>query len=1151
MPYCFFEELITTFQQPKLCEFMEFLLKAQPPLGVWRLVKLLAFMKLSVLLVLVTSFQVGARPNSADGQTVTLDVSNVSLRTVFSSITEQTGYHFIYTSNQLDKAVPVTLQVRNIPLAEALEKCFQEQPKLSYKVDRDVKEVIVAEKEMKALAASGVATQPTGESTMTVKGVIETEDGQPLSGASVSVVGSKKGTITDGKGVFTLSEVKLDATIEVSYIGYQTKKISIKGVNSFQIKLGIATGSLDQVEIIPYGSVAQRYSVGDLTTVSSKEIQEQPVVDPILALEGRVPGLYITQASGFVGSAFNLQILGQNTISSGKDPLYVVDGVPYGMGGLLPQWNVIHGGGNDGNSPSPFAFINPSDIESITVLKDADATSIYGSRAANGAILITTTKGKAGQTKFDFNLQDGFGQVGEKLHLLNTPQYLQMRHEALILDDIVTPGSSSYDINGVYDSTRSTDWQRALVGGAAKYENFSGSVSGGTSTTQFLLGATYHMETTVFPIHFGDNKGSVHLNLNQSSKNERFNMQLSASYQFDDNHLPFVDLTRYAMELAPDAPDPYNKDGSLNWQLQNGNSTWINPLAYSLQSSNEKTNNLISNIMLGYQIIKGLDIKCNFGYSVLNMTGIQTTPVVSQPPQYAPFFHGYSNFTFNNENSWIVEPQVDFKRYIAGGSLEMVIGGTEEQDNASGQQFETSGYTSDLLLQDIGDAATVVAQGQSASIYKYNALFGRLNYVWKRKYILDLTTRRDGSSRFGPANQFHDFWSAGGAWIFSEESFFKRNLSVLSFGKINASFGTTGNDQIGNYEYLSTYSPSGVAIPYQGTVGFQVNGIANPYLQWELTKKSNYGLTLGFLKDRLILKGDYFLTRSSNQLLGYNLPLITGFSTITKNFPAKIQNSGIELSLNTVNIKTRNFSWSTSLNFTVPKNKLISFPNLDSSSYLYTLVVGKPLNVVRVFNSAGVNSTTGLYQFYDSKKQITSSPSGPQDNYVLLNINPTFYGGVGNSFSYKRISLDVFFQFAKHITQNTFPNFGFVPGYFSASQDYGNQPTSVLRAWKQSGDLTSVQRFNSTGSVYGSYSAATSSNAAYSDASYARLKNLSLSWQIPTVWKTKVRVQNARIFVQGQNLWTFTKFSGLDPETGGSLSLPPLRVVTFGLQVTF
>jgi len=1131
---------------------MEFLLKAQPPLGVWRLVKLLAFMKLSVLLVLVTSFQVGARPNSADGQTVTLDVSNVSLRSVFSSITEQTGYHFIYTSNQIDKSVPVTLQVRNMSLSEVLEKCFREQPKLSYKVDGEVKEVIVAEKEVRSLLTGERLTpQPTGQGDVTVNGVIQSEEGKPLSGASVMVVGSKKGTVTDGTGAFVLKGVKPDAVIEVSYIGYQTKKISIKGSNGLQIKLGAATGDLDQVDIIPYGKSIQRFSTGDITTVTSKEIEEQPVVDPILALEGRVPGLYITQSTGFVGSGFNLQILGQNSISSGLDPLYIVDGVPFGTGGLLPQWNNIQGGGNDGFAPSPFAFLNPSDIESITVLKDADATSIYGSRAANGAILITTKKGKAGQTKFNFNLQDGFGQVGEKLHLLNTPQYLQMRHDALLLDGISAPGPTDFDINGVYDSTRYTDWQKTLLGGAAKYENFSGSVSGGNNNTQFLLGATYHLESTVFPIYFADNKGSVHFNLNHSSSNERFNMQLSTSYQFDDNHLPNVDLTRYAMELAPDAPALYNTDGSINWQLLNGNSTWTNLLAYSLQSSVEKTNNFISDVVLGYQIIRGLDIKCNFGYSLLNMNEIQMTPVEAEPPQYASFFHGYSNFTNNSSNTWIIEPQVDFKRFIAGGNLEIVVGGTEEQSSALGQQIETSGYTSDLLLQDVADAASVVVQPTNSFIYRYNAVFGRLNYILKRKYIINLTTRRDGSSRFGPENQFHNFWSVSGGWIFSEEEFFKKNISGLSFGKIDASYGTTGNDQIGNYQYFSAYSPVSVPFPYQGAIGFSSGGIANPYIQWELTKKSNFGLTLGFFRDRLILKGDYFLTRSSNQLLGYTLPYVTGYPSILENFPAKVQNSGLELSLNTVNIKSKNFTWSTTVNITLPRNKLIAFPNLDSSSYVYELIIGKPVDISQVFNFAGVNTTTGQYQFYDSGKQITSSPNAPQDNTVMVNTNPTFYGGLGNTFSYKGVSLNLFFQFAKHISNNSFINIGSTPGQFNAGFDAGNQPNSVVKAWKTPGDITSIQRYNSNGSYFGTWAEANSSNAVYSDASYARLKNVSLSWQLPGDWKKKALMQNARIFVQGQNLWTFTKFTGLDPETGSSLALPPLRVITFGLEVTF
>jgi hypothetical protein len=411
---------------------------------------------------------------------------------------------------------------------------------------------------------------------------------------------------------------------------------------------------------------------------------------------------------------------------------------------------------------------------------------------------------------------------------------------------------------------------------------------------------------------------------------------------------------------------------------------------------------------------------------------------------------------------------------------------------------------------------------------------------------LDLTARRDGSSRFGPANEFHDFWSAGTGWIFSKEDLFQQQLSALSFGKLRASYGTTGNDQIGDYQYLSLYGPYG-QLPYQGIVSVVPQGLTNPYLQWEETRKLEFGLDLGFLKDRILLNSTYSRNRSSNQLLPYNLPIITGFQSIARNFPATVQNSDWEFILNTVNVKTRSFTWSSRINLTIPNNKLIAFPDLASSSYASTFQVGKSINAFKVYHLLGVNDTTGEYEFSTGKGTPTYNPTFGTDNTVWINLMPKYYGGLSNNFQYKSFELDFLLQYVRQMGQNY--ALGNYPGNFY----YGNQPTYVLNRWQKPGDHALVQRFNTDFTYYNQYSDATSSDRAFSSASFMRLKNLAFSWQLPAAWSTKAHFQAVRIYLQTQNLFTITNYKGMDPENpgGGAAGLPPLRVITAGIQASF
>lgn len=1115
--------------------------------------KLLRVMKLTSIFLLAACLQVSARVNS---QQVTLKVTKAPLSKVLEQVTKQTGYEFLYLSEYNAKANPVSIQVNNVELKAALDEIFKNQP---FRYEISNKTIVVSPKKTEVpLVTEGLNTRldlappPTIDVTITV---ISAESNQTLEGASVTVKGNNKGVATDVNGRATIKDVDANATIVISFTGYTAQEVKLNSRNSVVVKLIASTNELQEVVINKgYYTEKQRNTVGNVGTVTAAEIERQPVQNPLLALQGKIPGIEITQLTGLPGGGVTVRIQGQNSLrSNALDPLIVIDGVPYPSQLYNNGREALLQGG------SPLNYVNPSDIESITVLKDADATSIYGSRAANGAILITTKKGKIGKPKLSVNLQQGWGKVTRRVDMMNSRQYLDMRYEAYNNDGInlatQTIGANNYDLK-LWDTTRNTDWQKELIGGTAQYSTINTSISGGTSIMQYLIGGTYSKQTTVFPGNFDDKSGGLHFNLSSATANEKFKIQLSGSYFYDRNHIPGGDLTRDAVLLEPVAPPLYNDNGTLNWAPNAaGASTWNNPLAYTQSIDfNYTSKSLVSNANMSYNIFHGLDVSSSFGYSSLQNDLYNPTRLESIPPESRPFSTRTAIYGKREMSTWIIEPQIRYSGRIGKGRVEGLAGTTFQQNKNDQWVISGSGYADDQLMRSLRGATSVSAESSSA-LYKYNAFFGRLNYNWDKKYVVNLTGRRDGSSRFGDKNKFHNFWSAGMGWIFSEEKWIQRNISFLSFGKLRGTYGITGNDQIGDYQYISTYGVRAVQIPYQNSSSLVVNGIPNPNLQWEETKKWQCGIDLGFAHDRIALGVTYAKNVSSNQLVYSNIPRVTGFTTVFENIPATIRNTTWEFTLNTVNLKRKDINWTTSINLTIPHNKLVSFPNLATTSYgsgNNGVIVGQPLGTDKVYRYAGVDPTTGKYLVFDSTGVAVVGQDGALNDFPVNTLSK-YYGGLSNSFTYKGFQLDFTFQFVRTLgTRNMYYNNGNgrLPGSFNYRDMPNNEPVSVLNRWQKAGDQTEVAKF--TTSPYGFFQWPVSSDAFYSyDASYVRLKNLSLSWQLPKNIVQKAKVQNCLFYFRGENLMTITKYSGLDPETRSIETLPPMQVWTIGAKLEF
>jgi len=1095
-------------------------------------------MKITTILLVAFNISVSA---ATFAQNINLSERNTKLADVLKAIRQQSGTDIVYKTDDISGKT-ININIKSATLEQALKATLEGQH-LTYTI-QDGTVIIKAEEEPTFLDRVKAAF-----AEMTVRGKVVDETGAPLVGGTVKVK-NNTATATDANGNFAITVADENTVIVFSFIGYETLEITAKDMpKNGVIALKPTQTNLQEVVVSKgYYSVKQRENTGSVSVVTGDDIRKQPVADPIMALEGRVPGMYIAQTSGMPGAAFTIQLRGKNSIAGGNNPLYIVDGVPFNSNTLSSPY-MIYGGalgspigpgdyatGTGNVGLSPFNSLNPSDIESIEVLKDADATAIYGSRGSNGVVLITTRKGRNGRTKVDLNIFSGVGQVTRKLSLLNTQQYLALRHEGFDNDGI-EPGPYDYDVNGTWDTTRYTDWQKELIGGTARFTNAQASVSGGNTNTQFLIGGGYGKQTTVFPGSYSDEKASVNFNINHTSDNQRFKTYFSGQYVKNNNLLPLLDFTSY-IKSAPNAPAPYDANGNLNFE----NGTFDNPYASLLAKSVAQTDNLIGNLNLSYEIIPGLQIKSSFGY-----TQTELNQSVQQP---AAMYYGpadpnmrANSYSTNRLHSWIIEPQVSYNKQLGRGRLDALVGSTVQRKTQAVDGYYANNFLSDALIPNIGAAGSIFLVGNNYTEYRYNALFGRVGYNWDGKYIINLTGRRDGSSRFGPGKQFGNFGAVGAGWIFSHEKFVQDALPFLSFGKLRGSYGTTGNDQILDYQYLSSYSVSS-SIPYLNTTTISPSRIANPYFGWEVVKKLEGGIELGFLKDRINLSASYYRNRTGNQLVGYSLPSIDGFTTIQYNLPAVVQNTGVELVLNTTNIKTDHLTWSTSINLSIPRNKLVSYPGLATSSYVNAYVVGKPLFIQKTYNGLGVDPQTGLYRFEDVNKDGSISDLDQQFNKQIAQ---HFFGGFQNQVSYKGWQLDIFFQFVKQTGGNYLYYFQ-QPGYYNE-----NQPIDVLNRWTKPGENTTFQK-PSTGAdsnTSEAYSRQFSGRGALfvTDASFIRLKNVALSYSFPAEWQKKLHFQNMRIYLQCQNLLTITNYKGLDPESQG-LALPPLRMITTGIQLS-
>lgn len=1098
-------------------------------------------MQATAILLFAVCIQVSAAGYS---QTVSFTGKDVPLKTVFAAVKKQTGYGVFYTSGEvktLEGATNVTLDVKNIDLNTFLQLCLRYQS-LTYKIEGST--IFIQKKEFQpALQSDESQYDPTSE----IKGHVTNNKGEPLNNANVIIKRTGRGTITDASGNFVLSGVNSEDILQISYIGYRMQSIPIKNRSNLIIILEVTTSDLDQVVVQAYGTTSQRLATGNIGTVSAEQIARQPVMNPLEALQGQVAGVVVTQTSGYASGGVNIEVRGRSTISPSfpSDPLYVVDGVPitildvsntatYATGS---QGVLTSGFSGPANGQSPFFSINPQDIESISILKDADATAIYGSRGANGVVIITTKKGKAGKTHFDIGIYSGISKASRTYKFLNTQQYVSMRKEALANDGLPIDINTAPDMVS-WDTTRYTDWQNYAWGGLGKITDVQTSLSGGDARTTFRIGAGYRRQTDIITASGANQRSSVSFNISHKTLNQRLTFSLSGEYSIGSINTVF---TPNVTSLPPNAPAVFDSKGNLNylaWAPLDNNF----PFSNLKQSYISKTNFLNSSATISYDILNGLTAKIDAGYNNFLTNQDQAIPKSSlNPINNIPT--GSLLEGINTSHNFIFEPQIEFNGFIKKGKINILIGSSQQINATQGLFVQGYNYSNDALIRNINSAPDKFIQENGAE-FKYAAIFSRINYNWENKYIININARRDGSSRFGPGRQFGNFGSIGLAWIFSEEKWAKKSMPFLSFGKLRGSYGTTGNDFISDYQFQSRWSF--VNSIYNGSQSAVPLGHSDSLLQWEVNKKLELSLNLGFWDERLNLEVAWYRNRCNDQLVQFPTPAFTGFSYVTANSPANVQNKGWEFIINSKIIDNKNFKWKTRINIGINQNKLLFFPNLSQSPYAGQYIIGQSLNIIRLLHYSGVNPSTGEYIFEDKNKdgQITYDFSAREsDDSYIHNLSPKFDGGFTSDFIYKNWSLSLFFYFKKQIGHNAIASVQ-IPGLI------GNEPIEVMERWQKSGDIAPIARFT-TNPIESDYNYQSLSDGSVTDASFIRLQNLSLSYALPEDLVKKYGINNCKLYFRGENLFVYSKYKGTDPEVQNFYIIPKSMVLTAGFSITF
>ena len=697
-------------------------------------------MKLTLLLFFTAFLNLWANDSYSQKTKITIDVENASIDKIIDEIESSTEFRFVYNVKDVNLDRKVSVRVKKEKIEKLLDKIFS-GTLTSYKVRG--KQIILIKKQAKEPGHSY-----SNRLQQTVSGKVTNAAGLPLTGVTVMVKTANIGVATNFDGDYQIS-VDPQGVLIFSYLGYKKMEVPVEGRTEINVQMVEDVTALGEVQInAGYYHTTKRESTGNISRVTTEEIENQPVVSPLIALQGRMAGVEIIPGGDQPGMAPKIRIRGRNSLrEEGNLPLYIIDGVPINATSIESN-SLLGSTGID-----PLSTLNLSDILSIEVLKDADATAIYGSRGANGVVLITTKNGRYGNEGLQVNFYTGESWMPNRLNLLNTEQYLQIRRKAFENDGIEPTVANAVDLV-VWDQERYTDWQDLIFGGTSAIQDFNVSTSAASETTSFRLGGSYHEQGSIYPGDLDYQKLTAALSLNHISENKKLEMDLSVNYGHDNiSSIGQISLASHAFSLPPNAPPIFNDDGSLHWEGWS-EAGWDNPFSGFFDTSSTKSDNLISNLGLSYNIIEGLSLKSSFGYTHFNSGEIIKMPQRSYNPASWENLDHTSLHMDNSRRSWIVEPQIEFSRTFNQLGLDVLLGGTVQESDFNLTSLQADGYVAESLIGNLS-AAERLLNGRSMDSKISLCCHFRKNRIgqWDRKIFLNLTGRRDGSSRFGPGKK--------------------------------------------------------------------------------------------------------------------------------------------------------------------------------------------------------------------------------------------------------------------------------------------------------------------------------------------------------------------------------------------------------------
>ncbi len=1115
-------------------------------------------------------------------QKVTIRATNETVEKVFEKLTSQTNYKFFYDQEVIQNIPRVTLDLKEVSLQHVLDN-ITSQTGLAFQISGTTIAVSLR---------SSLPPDSTRQILKNISGTILDDTGEPIIGASVQIKGGATGTISDFDGNFSLTNVPENATLLFSYIGYGTQEHSVSGKSSFAIVLVEDTKFLDEVVVIGYGSMNKRDVSTSISSVKSDQIANTPVTDIRQSLVGKMAGVQVSQPSGDPDGAVTIRVRGTSTITAGNEPLYIIDGMPVERG---------------------LSNLNNNDIESIEVLKDASSAAIYGSRGSNGVVIITTKQGRSEKLTVQYDGYYGMQKVAKKLKMMNAYQFAEVArdgHNAAYLQDV--PTGSASDPNSVRPQgyhqipielfpylegqagLTDTDWQDEIFRTAATTShNISLSAKG--KNIGYYISAGYYMQEGII-IESDFRKYSTRLNLDGKYDKFKFGVNFSPSYSRSNR----VDasgsygsggIVQSALAMPPNWP-VYNADGSFNYQ---GNGYWrigtdhqhneiLNPVALAkLQSDVVDRYVLVGKLYAGYEFMKGLSYTLSLGgdyYGAHNDTFRKSSLPLLGLKYYEdasnPVGTSSSSFYFN----WLVENQITYNTTIKNShNISAVLVQSAQKETLKKNKVEATDYPNDHIPSINGG---VVSKGESEKTqWSLASYLARVQYSYQGRYMASAAIRADGSSRFGKNNRWGYFPSASVAWRISDEDFFKgtQSLGIIDDLKLRASYGVTGNFQIGNYEHLSTFTKDQYILGADGgslNLGYKPQKIKNDDLTWEKTAMVNIGFDLQMLNGLFGVSVEFYNSNTSNMLLEVPVPLITGHDRTMMNV-GKVNNRGWELQLTSQKKFNKDWGYTFHANFSTNRNEVKDLGGqqeiIESGSVehaYYKTEVGKPIGSYYLLVQDGV---------FENEEQLKQYPHFPdtrpgdfrfvdvdgdgvldldKDRAIVGNYMPDFTYGFGGTIHFREFDLGFSFQ---GVYGNEILNLN--KRYIDNMEGNVNGTTLALDRW-QSAENPGSGQVNRANRKTKGYNGRTSTWH-IEDGSYLRLQNLSLGYTLPTTFTQRFHIQKLRAYISGQNLWTWTNYSGYNPEVslrynkdkatltpGEDYGTYPLaRTFTFGLNITF